>query len=140
MILRGFIAGIIATVILSAIMMMKTMMGLMPEFNVISDWTSLLATVGVSAGPAIAWILHFALGGVWGVLFALIHHKLPGGYVVSGIIFGVIAWLGMMVGFMPIAGNGFFALSISPMVPMATLILHVIFGAVLGFSYSKLVR
>ena len=140
MISRGIIAGIIATAVLSALMMMKTMMGVMPEFNVIGDWTKVLTMVGLSAGPAIAWVLHFALGAVWGVLFALIHQKLPGGYVVSGIIFGVIAWFGMMIGFMPIAGNGLFGLGISPMVTMATLVLHVIFGAALGFTYAKLVK
>lgn len=140
MISRGIFAGLIATAVLSAVMVMKTMMGVMPQFNVISDWVGVLAVVGLSIAPAVAWILHFALGAVWGGLFSLLNHKLPGGYVVSGIIFGVLAWLGMMVGFMPIAGNGLFALGISPMVTMATFVLHILFGAVLGFSYSKLVR
>lgn len=44
----------------------------------------------------------------------------------------------MMIGFMPVAGNGVFALGISPMVTMATLVLHIFFGALLGYSYSKL--
>ena len=138
MILRGITAGLVATIALSIIMIMKTMMGVMPAFNIIGDWTNTLATFGLLIGPPVAWILHFALGAVWGVLFALFHRQLPGGYVISGIIVGVLAWLGMMIGFMPIAGNGLFALGISPMVTMATLVLHILFGAVLGYTYSKL--
>lgn len=138
MIARGIIAGLVATIALSAIMIMKSMMGVMPAFNIIGDWTDALATFGLSVSPAIAWILHFALGAVWGVLFALFHRQLPGDYVLSGIVVGVLAWLGMMIGFMPLAGNGLFALGISPMVTMATLVLHIFFGAVLGYIYSKL--
>ncbi len=58
--------------------------------------------------------------------------------VVSGIVVGVLAWLGMMIGFMPVTGNGLFVLGISPMVTMATPIVHILFSAVLGYTYSKL--
>ena len=72
------------------------------------------------------------------MLFTLFHRELPGDHVVSGIVVGVLAWLGMMIGFMPVAGNDLFALSISPMVTKATLVLHILFDAVLGYTYSKL--
>ena len=138
MISRGIIAGLVATFALSLIMMMKSSMGVMPAFDIISDWKNATAVFGISISSAIAWVLHFALGGLWGTLYASFHQRLPGGFVVSGIVVGVAAWLGMMIGFMPLAGNGLFALGISPMVTMATLVLHVFFGAVLGFTYSKL--
>lgn len=138
MFLRGIFAGLIATIALSALMIIKAMMGVMPAFNVITDWTDALGAFGMSVTPAIAWILHFVLGAVWGVLFAMFHRQLPGGYVVSGIVVGVLAWLGMMIAFMPLAGNGLFALGIGPIVTMASLMLHIFFGAVLGYAYSKL--
>ena len=138
MISRGIIAGLVATFALSLIMMIKSSMGVMPAFDIISDWKNATAVFGISISSAIAWVLHFALGGLWGALYAIVHQRLPGGFVVSGIVVGVAAWLGMMIGFMPLAGNGLFALGISPMVTMATLVLHVFFGAVLGFTYSKL--
>lgn len=138
MILRGIIAGIFATLALSIIMVMKAMMGVMPAFHIISDWTQAAGAIGLSISPVFAWVLHFALGALWGVLFALFHRRLPSGYAVSGIILGVLAWLGMMIGFMPVAGNGLFALGISPMVTMATLVLHIFFGAVLGLVYKAL--
>lgn len=138
MISRGIIAGLFTTLALSIIMVMKAMMGVMPAFNIISDWTQAVRAVGLTISPVIAWVLHFTLGALWGVLFALFHRQLPGGPVVSGILVGVLAWLGMMVGFMPVAGNGVFALGIGPMVTMATLVLHLFFGAVLGLVYKVL--
>lgn len=46
----------------------------------------------------------------------------------------------MMIIVMPMAGAGLFGLNIGIMAPVATLILHLIFGAVLGYTYAKLLR
>lgn len=139
MIKNGIIAGFAATVVLSAIMIMKSMMGVMPAFNAIKDWSTLLSGFGLPASMAVAWIAHFIVGTfVWGGLYAILRPQLPGSTLVSGIVFGILAWLGMMLFFMPLVGHGLFALGIGPMVTMATLMLHVIFGAVMGFVYGKL--
>lgn len=63
-----------------------------------------------------------------------------GGTVARGIGIGVVGWLAMMIALMPMAGGGIFGLAMPSgvMVPVATLILHLIFGAVLGFSFAKL--
>lgn len=39
---------------------------------------------------------------------------------------------------MPMAGVGMFGMNIGPMAPMMTLVRHLIFGAVLGWTYGKL--
>lgn len=138
---KGILAGLIATVVLSALMIMKSAMGLMPEFNAIKDWVTILSGFGLPATPVAGWIAHVVFGSVvWGGLYAALYDKLPGSALVSGITFGVIGWLGMMVVFMPMAGHGMFALGIGPMVAVATLVLHIIFGAVLGLSYDRLTR
>ena len=43
----------------------------------------------------------------------------------------------MMVVLMPMAGKGFFGLGIGWMAPVMTLMLHLIFGAVLGWVYGR---
>ena len=42
----------------------------------------------------------------------------------------------MMVFVMPMGGEGFFGIAGGIMVPIATLVLHLIFGAVLGGTYG----
>ena len=62
---------------------------------------------------------------------------LPGGsHSVKGIVFGVGAWLLMMIVVMPMAGAGLFGMNLGIMAPIMTFILHVIYGAVLGAVYG----
>lgn len=134
-IFRGIVAGLIATIVLSAIMIMKQMMGLMPELNVIAMLTRMAGASTMVTG----WILHFLIGAVaWGILFSMVNRILPGSNVMSGIYFSIGAWLLMVIMVMPMAGAGFFGLNLGVMAPVMTLVLHVIFGAVLGFSYRRL--
>lgn len=138
---RGIIAGFIATVVLTVLMLMKEMMGLMPELNVISMLSTMAnAKMGMPGTPMVGYLLHFVIGAiVFGVLFHVLNGSLPGGnQLMKGIVFGVVAWLLMMLLVMPMAGAGMFGMSMGMMAPVMTLMLHVIFGAVLGFSYSKL--
>ncbi len=133
---RSIIAGFAATVVLSALMLLKGSMGLMPQLNVIA----MLAHMAGFGGPVLGWIAHFLIGTVlWGVLFALLYARLPGSEpVAKGMIFAVGAWLLMMIIVMPMAGAGFFGLKLGIMAPVMTLILHLIWGAVLGYVYKSL--
>ncbi len=47
------------------------------------------------------------------------------------------AWMVMMLVVMALAGAGIFVMNIGIMAPIVTMMLHLIFGAVLGFAYSK---
>ena len=130
----GIISGFVATVVLSALMVIKTMMGVMPELNAVKMLADMMG-----APMMMGWVAHFAIGTlVWGTLFALLVNKLPGGTVVSAIIFSIGAWLMMMIGPMPMAGAGLFAMNMGMMAPIATLMLHLIFGVALGLTYKKL--
>lgn len=130
----GLLAGFIATIVLSVLMIAKTMMGVMPELDVISMLSAMMG-----APSAMGWIGHFIIGTIaWGGGFALLYGVLPGGSAVSkGIVFGIIAWLGMMIVVMPMAGAGLFGMTFGMMAPVMTLVLHVIFGAVLGAVYAR---
>jgi hypothetical protein len=133
----GLVAGFIATVVLSAMMVIKGMMGVMPELDV-------AAMIGMMMGASIAigWVIHFLIGTIaWGGGFALLYGLIPGeNAVVKGIGFGVAAWLGMMIVVMPMAGAGLFGMTLGILAPVMTLLLHVVFGAVLGGVYGMLLQ
>jgi uncharacterized membrane protein YagU involved in acid resistance len=138
---KGLTAGLAATFALSAIMVMKSVMGLMPQLDVIALLTQGANNwMGLPATPVVGWIIHFMVGIVlYGLAFAFLHKKLPGNtYTTQGIVLAVIGWLIMMVILMPMMGKGFLGLGIGVTAPIMTFILHIIFGAVLGWTYGKL--
>lgn len=140
---QGMVAGFIATIVLSALMLLKSGMGMLPQLNAIQMQTQMLNNfLGTPATPVVGWISHFIIGTVvWGGLFAALNHRIPGKNELNkGLIFSVCAWLLMMLLVMPMAGAGFFGLNIGVMAPIATLVLHLIFGAVLGYAYAKLLH
>ena len=131
---RGMVAGFFATIVLSALMLMKAQMGLMPELNVIKMLSNMLG----ASTPAVGWIMHFLIGTVlWGTLFAWLDPNIPGeSHWLKGVWFGAGAWLLMMIIIMPMAGAGFFGGNMGMMAPVMTLILHVIYGVVFGGVYG----
>jgi hypothetical protein len=131
----GLISGFVATIALSIIMLVKAKMGVMPELNAIKMLASMMGSSLI-----MGWIAHFMIGTfVWGILFAMLVNKLPGGVIISAILFSIGAWLIMMVGPMPMAGEGLFGMNLGMMAPVATLMLHIIWGVVLGLVYKRMV-
>ncbi len=131
---NGFLAGFIATAVLSVLMVIKGMMGVMPELDVAA-----MIAMMMSAPLIVGWIAHFMIGTLaWGGGFAVLYEMIPGGSPIKkGIVFGIVAWLGMMVAILPMAGAGFFGMNLGMMAPVMTLVLHIIFGAVLGGVYAS---
>jgi hypothetical protein len=131
---KGMVAGFVATVVLSILMVMKSMMGLMPEFDIVAMLTGMMA----APSPIAGWLVHFAIGAIlWGGLFVWLDPHLPGNsHWLKGIFFGIGAWILMMVLLMPMAGAGFFGINFGVMAPFMTFVLHTIFGAVLGGVYG----
>jgi len=134
------LAGAIGTAAMSAVMVVKAAMGVMPDLNAIHMMAKMASGMTGMAVPAAGgWVMHFLIGTVvWGGLFGLIHDRLPGSTVARGVGLAVGAWLLMMVAVMPMAGAGLFGLKLGIMAPMATLMLHLIYGVVLGASFAAL--
>lgn len=130
---KGLVAGFVATLALSVIMVMKEAMGLMPELDVARMLGAMMGN-----GPSAGWVGHFVIGTViWGATFAWLEPHLPSDrHWLRGVIFGLGAWLLMMLLGMPMAGAGLFGTRIGPMAPVMTLVLHVVYGAVLGGVYG----
>ncbi len=134
-IVNGFIAGFLGTLVLAVLMIAKSVVGFMPNLIAVD-----LVQVLSHLNPTIAsWIGHFIIGTVfWGGLFAWIYPHLPSKTPwLKGTIFSVGAWLMMMVAVMPLAGVGFFALNQGIVAPITTLVMHMIFGVVLGVVYGS---
>ena len=134
---KGIISGLVATIVLSILMIMKSKMGLMTDVNVIAMLASKMG-----GNTVMAWVAHFMIGMIgYGIAYVLIFSKLPfQSILLRGIVLGMAGWLAMMVAIMPMMNAGIFGLNLASgmMVPVATLMLHVIFGAVLSFVNSKL--
>src|SRR6266850_6198419 len=101
--LRGMVAGFVATLVLGALLLLKGSLELWPELNIIR----LLSTLG-GISTAAAWMDHFIVGTVvWGLLFSLFDSVgSRSAHWLRGMVFGVFAWLMMMLLFMPAAGAG----------------------------------
>lgn len=137
----GIIAGFAATVVLSVMMIIKAGMGLMPHLNVIAMLAMMAhQKMGLPVTPAIGWLLHFIIGTIlWGLAFAALYQYIPGKKAwLKGILFGIAAWILMMIGPMPMAGAGLFGLKLGLAAPVMTLVLHMLFGVVLGLMYMAL--
>jgi uncharacterized membrane protein YagU involved in acid resistance len=133
---KGMEAGFAATVLITILIYIQQMLGLSPEFNLIS-----MATRVMAGDMILGWAFHFLVGGVmWGLGFAVFSPHLPGPHWLRGAIFGILAWLIMMVAFLPVAGVPIFARGMGPTIPAASFVLHLIFGLTLGEVYHLLVH
>lgn len=135
----GMLAGLIATAVLSILLVLKAAFGLLPEVSFIALLAEVSARVlGTPRDLIVAWTEHLLIGTVlWGGLFAFTNNLWRRGQIARGIQFALIAWLLMMVFLMPLGGMGLFglALGITPM--LASLLLHIVYGAVLGYYFGR---
>ncbi len=130
---RGVVSGLAGTAALSVLMVMKTMMGVMPELDVIGMLGGMM-----QVPPAVAWMVHFMIGAVWGLSFAVLYRRIPGSSsIVKGMVLLTGAWLLMMVMVMPMAGAGLFGMKLGMMAPVMTWLLHLVFGAVMGLTFGR---
>src|SRR5215468_818127 len=133
--MKGMVAGLVATLVLSGLLLLKSTMDLVPELNIIRLLTNLGSITAVQA-----WMDHFIVGVVvWGLLFGA-YDSLASrpAHWLKGIIFGLLTWLVMMLVFMPLAKVGFFGSRIGPMAVVVTLVYHLVYGVVLGTTYGLL--
>ena len=145
-------AGLIAGAAMSMLLYMGIAM--MPK-QMKMNLFLMLGTMMFRRGP-MAYVAGAMMHAMMSIVFALIHVAfftaldLETSLVAWGIVFGVIHWMvsGMGLGMMPtmhplikrgdMAAPGAFARSYPSMTAMGFLMLHVVFGALVGASYSAL--
>ena len=132
---KAMVAGLVATIVQSLFFVMKDAMGIMPQL----DLPKMIAgMMGMPDAPMAGWAVHFFIGVVvYGAALAFLDEHLPGDSKMGhGVFLATVGWLMMMVVLMPMAGAGLFGLNLGISAPIMTLMLHLIFGAILGAYYG----
>jgi len=137
-VVKGMVAGGVATVVLSLVMVLVAFLGFQPQLEL-----TRLILAALDAPPslyALGWIAHIVAGSVvLGGLFAHIEPRLGADtHTKGGILYGVLTWLVVMLVVMPAAGVGPFGFQLSLLAPLVMLGLQLLYGGVLGWIYGKL--
>ncbi len=120
---RGIVAGFIATLALS----------------LLYEPIELLADTAGTASPAIGLLFHFFVGTlIWGSLFGLLHDHLWGPSWARGIEFAVAAAAFVLLAVIPAIGPAQFGMMLGFTAPIAIVLFHVVYGALLGGIYDHL--
>jgi len=82
--------------------------------------------------------IYFAGGLLWAVLYTLVEPHLPGPAWQRGVLFAMLPALVSLVVVLPLLGGGLFGLSLGagPLPAIGNVLLHVIYGAILGVVYG----
>ena len=78
--------------------------------------------------------LHLGYGGFFGAVLARVAHPVT---IWKGLGLGVVLWAVMQVTFLPFFGWGVFGTAITPKIAVATLVLHLIYGGLLGWALDR---
>jgi hypothetical protein len=133
----GFGWGVVATIAMSALMILGVITGLSPMPAPIPE--AVVSKVFGEGFPRPLIMLlaagtHLSYGGVSGAVLAALTRPVT---VWKGLGWGVLLWLIMEVVFLPFLGWGFFGVAITPRIAVATLILHLVYGATLGLLMDR---
>ncbi len=77
---------------------------------------------------------HLAYGGIWAALLTQVTDRIT---IWKDLGLGVFLWLLMQVVVLPFIGWGLFGATITPKIAAATLVLHLIYGALVGWLVDR---
>ncbi len=136
----GFGWGVVATIAMSALMILGVATGLSPMPSPIPEAivNKALELFGVGLpGPLIMLLAagaHLSYGGVSGAVLAALARPVT---IWKGLGWGVLLWLIMQIAVFPVLGWGVFGAEITPLIAVATLVLHLIYGVILGLLMDR---
>jgi hypothetical protein len=140
--LAGFVATVVMLLAFAVAFGTALLLGRVP-LPVVSDWFRGLTNNPLidTAGPNLyAATAIFFLGGVlWALLYGVIFEpRMHGAGWRRGVQFAMIPWLISLVVVLPIVGGGVLGMSLGagPLPVLGNLILHVVYGAILGGAYA----
>lgn len=133
----GFGWGVVATLAMSALMGLGVATGASPMPKPIP--VAIVGTLlgGSAAKPVViaaALLAHLAYGGFWGGALASLARPVTVG---KGMALGIVLWLAMQLVVLPFLGWGLFGVSVTPAIAGATLVLHLVYGATLGWGLGR---
>ena len=122
---KGIVAGFVATFVLSVLL----------------DPIELFAPSLLPPSPPVGWILHFFVGTVvWGIGFSVLHDYLHGPAWQRGLMFALGAWIVVITGAALLILTHVIAMELTPVMIVATLVAHVLYGVALGLVYGWLLE
>src|SRR6476646_11761890 len=105
---RAAAAGLIATGVMTALLLVEPSVGL-PKIamgQVLSTALG-LASAHLATGAAIGWSLHFIIGMLLALIYAgVFDQRLPGPPLVRGLVYGGLIFVLAQLVFMPLVGGG----------------------------------
>ena len=129
--------GMLATVVMSIFMIIGIVTGVSPMPEPIPK---AVVTTVVGKGLPIPLIMvlaagnHLAYGGIWVALLTQVTDRVT---IWKGLALGLFLWLVMQVAFLPFIGWGLFGMGITPKIAVATLVLHMIYGGLVGWLVDR---
>jgi len=137
----GFIATIAMTICLAIAYGIANAFG-NANGQTLEQWLAALSqnelTENVNDSFALGLVFNLIMGLVWAIVYAYAFaSRLPGPGWFRGVLFSLIPWLLSIVVFFPLTGIGFLGNDIDAgfLPALGNLILHLVFGAVLGTLY-----
>jgi hypothetical protein len=141
--LAGFVASVAMVLAFAVAFVAALVLGRLPV-PLLADWFRGLTSnqlIDVAAPNLYAATAVFFLGGmVWALLYALVFDaRLHGTPLERGIKFALVPWLFSLAILMPLVGGGFLGLGLGagPLPIVGNLILHAVYGAVLGVVWGS---
>ena len=125
---KGIIAGLVASATVAGAVFVAAIT------SVIQAPDPVQAASGIMLTPTgLSWVVHFAVGTfLWGPLLAVLSPILPSPFWFKGLAFGMLAWLIMLLVTWAVDPSS------PPQPDLPPILLHLLFGAVLGWMYGIL--
>jgi hypothetical protein len=141
--LAGFVATVAMVLAFAVAYAVALLLGRAP-MPLAGDWFRGLTSNALidTAGPVLyeATAIFFVGGLVWAVLYGVaFESRLTGPPWMRGLKFALIPWLFSLLVFMPLVGGGLLGLGLGagPLPVVGNLILHAVYGALLGSVYGS---
>jgi hypothetical protein len=142
-ILAGFLGTFAMTVVLVAAYWLASSLGSV-DGGVIQRWSWALVNNPVAERTADGVVLAIGANLAMGLMLALVYARyaeprLHGPTWWRGMQFSLIPWLLSLIVFLPLMGGGLLGMDIGagPLPILGNLLLHLVYGAVLGISYAE---
>lgn len=141
-VLSGFVATFAMTVIAALAYAFARSVG-DSNGNTFTQWLAGLTENRLTERTQDALVVALAFNLIMGLIWAIIYGRfferaIPGPPIRRGLIFSLIPWILSLVVFFPLADVGFFGskLDAGPLPTIGNLILHLVYGAVLGAMFA----
>jgi hypothetical protein len=131
---KGAVAGLVATIPVALIAVLKQVLGFIPQIDLIDILTRLTGIPWSGTG----WVLLFVIGAILGMGFASLDAHVADttalGEMIRGAFFGFLLWVMLMIILVPLYNSEGFGTAFAGGVLAACLI----FGVVMGAVYERM--